>query len=159
MGGVDVLVVTALPEEFDAARNVASGGTAGDPGVQRWEEHDEDPPPYHLGEYRLTGGGSLIVALARPVETGGTATGAVVGPLAERLRPQCLAMSGVCAGNPTEVVLGDVIFASFTYRYQEGKQVTAGFLPRSSPGPGARKLDPGCARSAARGTQHERFGD
>ena len=129
MGGVDVLVVTALQEEFDAARDVASGGTAGDPGVQSWEEHDEDPPPYYLGEYRLTGGGSLRVALARPVEMGGTATGAVAGPLAERLRPRCLAMSGVCAGNPAEVVLGDVIFASFTYRYQEGKQTTAGFHP------------------------------
>jgi hypothetical protein len=46
MGGVDVLVVTALQEEFDALRDVASGGTAGDPGVQSWEEHDEDPPPY-----------------------------------------------------------------------------------------------------------------
>ena len=59
MSKVDVLVVTALQEEFDAARDVASGGTAGDPGVQSWEEHDEDPPPYHLGEYRLTSGGSL----------------------------------------------------------------------------------------------------
>ena len=129
MADVDALVVTALKEEFDAARDVASGGTAGDPGVASWEEHDEDPPPYHLGEYRLAGGGSLLVALARPIEKGGTATGAVAGFLAERLRPRCLAMSGVCAGNPAEVVLGDVIFASFTYRYQEGQQSTAGFHP------------------------------
>jgi nucleoside phosphorylase len=129
MADVDVLVVTALQEEFDAAREVASAGSAGDPGVARWEEHDEDPPPYHLGEYRLAGGGSLLVALARPVEKGGTAAGAIAGPLAERLRPRCLAMSGVCAGNPAEVVLGDVIFASFTYRYQEGKQGTGGFRP------------------------------
>jgi hypothetical protein len=74
MAEVDVLVVTALQEEFDAAREVASGGTAGDPGVASWAEHDEDPPPYHLGEYRLAGGGSLLVALARPVEKGGTAS-------------------------------------------------------------------------------------
>jgi nucleoside phosphorylase len=129
MAEVDVLVVTALQEEFDAVLDVASGGTAGDPGVAIWVEHDEDPPPYHLGEYRLAGGGALVVALARPVEKGGTAAGAVAGFLAERLRPQCLAMSGVCAGNPARVVLGDVIFASFTYRYQEGKQSTAGFHP------------------------------
>lgn len=129
MAEVDVLVVTALQEEFDAAREVASRGTAGDPGVAHWDEHDEEPPPYHLGEYRLAGGGSLLVALARPVEKGGTAASAIAGPLAERLRPRCLAMSGVCAGNPAEVVLGDVIFASFAYRYQEGKQDTAGFRP------------------------------
>jgi len=126
---VDVLVVTALQEEFDAAREVAGSGTSGDPGVGRWEEHDEHPPPYHIGEYRLANGGSLLVALARPVEKGGTAAGVVAGLLTERLRPRCLAMSGVCAGNPREVVLGDVIFASFTYRYQEGKQGTAEFHP------------------------------
>ena len=129
MAEADVLVVTALQEEFCAARDVAAAGVAGDPGVVSWEEHDEDPPPYHLGEYQLADGGSLLVALARPVEKGGTATGAVTGFLAERLRPRCLAMSGVCAGNPAEVVLGDVIFASFTYRYQEGKQSPAGFHP------------------------------
>jgi nucleoside phosphorylase len=129
MAEVDVLVVTALQEEFDAARNVASGGTAGDPGVASWEKHEEEPPPYYLGEYRLADGGSLLVALARAIEKGGTATGAVAAFLAERLRPRCLAMSGVCAGNPAEVVLGDVIFASFTYRYQEGKQSSAGFHP------------------------------
>ncbi|HEY7145788.1 MAG TPA: hypothetical protein VH637_16225 [Streptosporangiaceae bacterium] len=129
MAEVDVLVVTALQEEFDAARDVASRGTAADPGVASWEEHNEDPPPYHLGEYRLAGGGALTVALARPVQKGGTATGAVAGLLAERLRPRCLAMSGVCAGNPAKVLLGDVIVASFTYRYQEGKQSAAGFHP------------------------------
>jgi nucleoside phosphorylase len=129
MGGIDVLVVAALQEEFDAVREVAARGVAGDPGVQSWEEHDEEPPPYHLGRYRLAGGGLLHVALARPIEMGGAATGAVAGPLTERLRPRCLAMSGVCAGNPAEVVLGDVIFASFAYRYQAGKQTTAGFHP------------------------------
>lgn len=124
-----MLVVTALQEEFEAARDVACGGTAGDPGVASWREHDEISPPYHLGEYRLANGGSLLVALARPVEKGGTALGAVAGVLAERLHPRCLAMSGVCAGNPAEVVLGDVIVASFAYRYQEGKQTAAGFRP------------------------------
>jgi hypothetical protein len=82
---VDVLVVTALQEEFDAAREVAAAGTAGDPGVPCWEQHDEDPPPYCLGEYRLASGSSLLVALARPVEKGGTATGVVAGFLAEVL--------------------------------------------------------------------------
>src|SRR5262249_35774976 len=130
MHEVDVLVVTALLEEFEAARDVAREGTAGDPGVHHWEERDRDNPPrYLLGDYQLATGGSLRIALARPPDKGGTETGAVAGPLTERLRPRCLAMSGVCAGNPAEVVLGDVIVASLTYGCQEGKRTLTGFRP------------------------------
>jgi hypothetical protein len=45
-------------------------------------------------------------------------------------------MCGVCAGNPAEVVIGvvigEVIVASFTYRYQEGKLTKKGFQRASS---------------------------
>lgn len=36
-------------------------------------------------------------------------------------------MCGVCAGNPSEVVLGDVIIAEMTYFYDEGKRTATGF--------------------------------
>src|SRR5262245_57229019 len=98
MNEIDVLVITALLEEFDAAREVALSGCGGDRGVDTWEERDrDDPPPYLVGDYQLASGSSLRVALARPIDKGGTAAGAVAGPLAERLRPKCLAMGGVCA--------------------------------------------------------------
>jgi nucleoside phosphorylase len=38
-------------------------------------------------------------------------------------------MCGVCAGNPSDVSLGDVIVAEITYIYDEGKRVTDGFEP------------------------------
>jgi nucleoside phosphorylase len=37
-------------------------------------------------------------------------------------RAACLAMSGVCAGNPDDTAPGDVIVAAPAYEYDEGKQ-------------------------------------
>nr|WP_236950095.1 hypothetical protein [Mycobacterium sp. MS1601] len=59
---------------------------------------------------------------------GANATGPVAASLSERLSPACLAMSGVCAGNPGDVALGDVIVAEMTYAYDEGKRVSDEFL-------------------------------
>jgi nucleoside phosphorylase len=58
---------------------------------------------------------------------GGTSTSPVAASLTERLKPQCLAMCGVCAGNPSEVALGDVILAEMVYPYNEGKHTEAEF--------------------------------
>ena len=41
----------------------------------------------------------------------GSATAALAATLAERLKPACLAMCGVCAGHPTDTELGDVVLA------------------------------------------------
>jgi nucleoside phosphorylase len=67
------------------------------------------------------------VALARPTRMGGTSTGPVVSALVERLKPRCLAMSGVCSSNPADVALGDVIVAHFAYEYDEGKCMADSF--------------------------------
>jgi nucleoside phosphorylase len=115
MSDVDVLVVTALPEELDAAREAAGGGA-------RWQEHDRDgSAPYLLGEIAASGGGRLTVALARPTRMSGRVTGATTAALAQSLRPACLAMCGVCAGNPDDTVPGDVVVAALAYQYDEGK--------------------------------------
>ena len=103
---VDVLIITALPMEYDAAREVAMRLSAGAP----WAEQDANTPtPYLLGEHRLPNGRTLSVALARPTRMGGPATVPIMATLVERLKPHCLSMSGVCAGNPADVALGDVI--------------------------------------------------
>jgi hypothetical protein len=99
MPRVDVLVVTALVEEFEAARDVAAEGSAGDPGVATWEPRDEaNPPPYLMGDYRLAGGGSLRTALARPTFMGGTETGAVAGPLVSAFSPGSLPCAASAPG-------------------------------------------------------------
>jgi nucleoside phosphorylase len=120
MRGIEVLIVTALKKEYEAARAVCLAGYAGNPGVASWDERDrETPTPYLLGEYVLADGRRFSVALARPTRMGGTATGPVVASLVERLKPNCLAMCGVCAGNPKDVALGDVVVAEMAYAYDE----------------------------------------
>jgi nucleoside phosphorylase len=129
MTEVDVLIITALKIEYDAARDAGSAGYAANPGVSSWEDQGlETPVPFLLGDYILADGSRLSVALARPTRMGGTATAPVVSSLVERLKPGCLAMCGVCAGNPADVALGDVIVAEMAYLYDEGGRTRDTFV-------------------------------
>jgi nucleoside phosphorylase len=120
--GVDVLVITALALEFEAARAVA--------GVERWTECDQDgDAPYLIGVHVDRQGIRRSVALARPDRMGGRVTGPFATALVEKLHPTCLAMSGICAGNPKVTGLGDVIVAEVAYEYDEGKTTEDGFDP------------------------------
>ncbi|GAA2644759.1 phosphorylase family protein [Paractinoplanes durhamensis] len=122
--GVDVLVITAIKEEYDAARAVA--------GLSRWEDRDaEGETPYSVSELRIGNGRTLSVALARPTWMGGRNTSPIATSLTDRLRPACLAMCGVCAGNPGATAPGDVIVASLAYEWDEGKHTGSAF--RSDP--------------------------
>jgi len=112
---VDVLVITAIPEEYDAARAVA--------GPSGWTGHDAGgDAPYATARW-----GSLSVALARPTRMGGRSTGPIATTLADRLRPLCLAMCGVCAGHPRATAPGDVVVAAPAYEWDEGKHVDGTF--------------------------------
>lgn len=114
----DVLIVTALREEFEAARE------AGRAHVAQWEEREPgSPAPYLWGRCA----GRWSVALARPAAMGGRSTGPIATTLADRLRPSCLAMSGVCAGHPGRTAPGDVVVAEVAYEWDEGKQSSEGF--------------------------------
>jgi nucleoside phosphorylase len=125
---VDVLVVAALPEELDAAKAAGLTSVPAGPGVVRWETRDVDGGPiYLLGEYRVDGKARFTVALARPTQMGGRVTGQFTGSLVDRLRPAYLAMCGVCAGNPSETALGDIVVGEPVYEWDEGKQSASGF--------------------------------
>lgn len=128
MDRADVLVVAALPEEFDAAKAAGLAINPAGPGVLRWEERDLDGvPPFLWGEYRVDGTVRFTLALARPTQMGGRATGPFAALLVDRLRPASLAMCGVCAGNPTGTALGDVVVGEPVYEWDEGKQSASGF--------------------------------
>lgn len=130
MAKVDVLVVTALKEEYEAAKLAAQSDGGQKPGVGAWEERDSDTPsPFILGSYAAEGRVFFTIALARPTRMGGTATAPIVATLVERLKPTCLAMCGVCAGNPGVAALGDVVIGELAYAYDEGKRTGEGFLP------------------------------
>jgi nucleoside phosphorylase len=124
---VDVLVIAALLEEFEAARDAALATYPGGPGVLRWERRSQNGLPYLWGEYRVAGETRFTVALARPTQMGGRVTGTFAATIADRLHPAALAMSGVCAGNPEETALGDVVVGEPVYEWDEGKRSPSGF--------------------------------
>jgi nucleoside phosphorylase len=133
---IDVLIVTALSEEFDAAKLTLTSTAIGEPGVSAWLSIEEGSAAPHLkGTYARTDGTSFTVALARPVRMGAITTGALTAALVERYRPYSLAMCGVCAGNPADVALGDIVVAEMAYAYTEGKRTEEGVEPdhRQSP--------------------------
>jgi nucleoside phosphorylase len=110
---VDVLILTAMKDEYDAAK------AAGSP---QWQEHDSGgPAPYATTTYRTGAGEAISVALARPTQMGGRNIGSIAATLTNHLRPTCLAMCGVCAGNPRATAPGDVIVAAPAYEWDEGK--------------------------------------
>jgi tetratricopeptide (TPR) repeat protein/nucleoside phosphorylase len=128
MSVVDVLIATALEMERNAVRDAAAWREDIRTGVRYWEPKDADNfPDCLLGEYALADGGSLTIALAHPTRMGSNFTSNIVSTLVERLKPRCLAMCGVCAGNPSDVALGDVVIANPVFQYDEGKRTVAGF--------------------------------
>ena len=125
---VDVLIITALPMEYDAAKTAGSAVLPGGVGVAGWEPRNTgEMAPYLLGEFIGPGDLALSVALARSAHMGGRKTSPVASSLVRELRPRCLAMSGVCAGNPARVALGDVIVPTLVYAFDEGKRTLTGF--------------------------------
>jgi len=114
-GSVDVLILTALREEYEAAK--AAVPTA-------WLEHDGGrSAPYVTGSHA-----GLSIALARATGMGGRTIAPLATTLVLRLRPRCLAMSGVCAGDPGWTAPGDVVVADPAYEYDEGKHTGGRFL-------------------------------
>lgn len=118
--GVDVLIIAALKDEYDAVKAVA--------GVSRWQEHGVGgAEPYATATFRAGAGRAISVALARPTRMGGRGTGPIATTLTDRLQPTCLAMCGVCAGNPGDTAPGDVVVAAPAYEWDEGKHLGVGF--------------------------------
>ena len=69
MSKVDVLIVTALKEEYDAAREAGKAAQGRGSGIASWEERGKGTPtPYLFGEYIVDGKVCMMVALAHPTK-------------------------------------------------------------------------------------------
>ncbi len=109
-----------MKEEYDAVRALA--------GLSSWQDHDAGgSAPYDTARYSAGSGRTLSVALARPTHMGGRSTSPITTTLTDHLRPACLAMCGVCAGNPGATTSGDVVVASLAYEWDEGKHARGAF--------------------------------
>lgn len=124
---IDVLLVTAISLEYEAAK-AAFLETSPGQGVRIWEERNDSNAPYIFGTYLRSGTELFRLAIAKPGRMGSIETGRLAATLIERLSPQCLVMCGVCAGNPGDVALGDVVISELAYQYDEGKRETDGFV-------------------------------
>ena len=121
MDHVDLLIVNALQVEADAAEAALRAV-----GVALQTSKIDLGAPYLIGKIATTGG-ECSIGLARPTRMGAVPVATVASSLVGQLKPICLAMSGVCAGNPDSVALGDVIVAEIAYAYDEGKRTNSGF--------------------------------
>jgi len=123
----DVLLITALKVEYDAAKR-AFGGDGSD-GVCDWTELGAAKNlPYERGMFHHGGQALFSISIAKASRMGGIETGPFAARLVEHLRPGCLVMCGVCAGNPGEVALGDVVISELAYQHDEGKREAGGFV-------------------------------
>ena len=117
---VDALIVTALQDELDAVLALAERVVVAE---------DERGFPYHtfaLDRLDARGqptGRRLRLAAAWSGEMGELAAADRARTLIDYLQPACLAMSGICAGNKSDIELGDVIVADRVYNYDHGKLV------------------------------------
>lgn len=125
----DVLLITALKEEFEAAELVFSTDPTNGDGVHQWIDLAlPAATACKRGVFQRDGVPLFTVVLARPHRMGGIETGQLPAVLAVGLKPGCLVMCGVCAGNPREVALGDIVISEIAYQYDEGKQETEAFV-------------------------------
>ncbi|MDM8550998.1 tetratricopeptide repeat protein [Desulfobacterales bacterium HSG2] len=112
---IDVLIITALKDELDEL--LKCRGESG-----KWQDHkDRSGYPYHTQKFRHEDGTLFTVAAARSLGMGEAHAAAKAASLIKELEPCCVAMVGICAGNPEKVFLGDVIVADRVFKIDGGK--------------------------------------
>lgn len=119
MSEVDVLIITAADGEDDAVLSVVDGL------IEKWTlcTGPGDVPAWRATFATQVGGSPLRVILTSAHKMGGDAAAVTAASFVSRYSPKCLAVCGVCAGNPRRTALGDVIIADHVYRYDAGAEV------------------------------------
>lgn len=111
----DVVVVTALKEEYDDALKVDTGAV-GDWRVSNYTTGYDVAFRNYSGAERK----NIRIALTWAPRMRTTASADMAGRLVDQLGAQSVAMSGVCAGRRGVVSPGDVIIGSILYTYDTG---------------------------------------
>jgi len=112
---VDVVVVTALKEEYDEALKVQEGARG------EWTLEDVSGTEVAFRDFQADAASGVIrVAMAWTTRMRGVATAAMASSLLDGLGARMLAMCGVCAGRRGKVAPGDVILAELVYTYNMG---------------------------------------
>jgi nucleoside phosphorylase len=111
---VDFLIITALRDELEALRAVQAGWTDG---------HDQFGLPYYRLLLPNHDGHQLSIVAGWSGEMGEAQAATRSAALVAELRPAAIGMCGICAGNPGETNLGDIVAADRVYSYDHGKLI------------------------------------
>src|SRR5271155_1217449 len=119
MERADVLIVTAVPDEYAAVLDAGGGALA-------WAtETGSTGLTIAFQDVEARGGGTLRVAVTQALGMGATQALLASAELVKDLGVRCLAMCGVCAGKRGDVALGDVIVADRVWQHDTGKRKAA----------------------------------
>ncbi|RYG99932.1 MAG: response regulator, partial [Alphaproteobacteria bacterium] len=112
---VDIAIVVAVPDELEQVR--ANGW--------QWKaiEVTDDATMYFEANYSRNNGSTGRAILAKTPIMGMSAASILATKLALQFRPKNLVMPGICAGDSSEVVLGDLIVGNPVWDYGSGKHV------------------------------------
>ncbi len=110
---VDIAIVTAVDEEFDAVRK----------SYEKWKCYniENDPAMYFITEIQTEKGHSKKVLLTKLCDMGMPAASNAVTKVILNFNPKSIYMVGICGGIRNEVQLCDVIVATQTWDYGSGK--------------------------------------
>lgn len=114
---VDVLLICALKDEYEQAKNVTEGLSP-----TGWQECTQ-PNGWFIadGQFDTPSGRALTVRITWASGMGREQAQATASMLMQTNPARCIAMSGICAGRRGKVSLGDVIFADRLWSYDAGK--------------------------------------
>jgi nucleoside phosphorylase len=115
---VDVLIVTAVADEWDAVLAVETGAAGGGGWTSRATAGGFE---LRARDFEGEGDRTLSIAVIQAFAMGKDMAVAAASPLLDALDVRCLAMCGVCGGRRGEVTLGDVIVADRLWTYDAGK--------------------------------------
>jgi nucleoside phosphorylase len=116
----DVLIITAAKGEDSAVRSVSTRLE------EPWGQCEDKPRGYNfdIWQCRVSRDGkkpAFRIVLAHAPAQREHATSVVASVLISHFQPFCVGMSGVCAGRPDKVNLGDVIIAEKVWKYDAGE--------------------------------------
>lgn len=114
---IDLLVVTALPEELTAVFNLKEGGRESWQSAQTNEKHT-----YYTTSFLLKDKKQFSVCAIAQSDMGGLTTSTAVSNILSFVKPKMACMVGICAGwRQKSIELGDIIAASHAFIYDLGK--------------------------------------
>lgn len=133
---IDIAIVTALTEEGVAVEKV---------GEEFYDIHWDADYNQSIGFVRFgtleTGNDQQLQLALIAAACEGSQVASTISAVDNEFKPSVLAMCGVCAGNPDETALCDVIIANNVYMLESGKNVEEGHLSNLNTVPMEPKLN------------------